>query len=241
MKKRLLLILVSVIAACSILIAIKFLTGPPLGMAEIPAGCYMMGSESKNTFRDAKPVHEVCLDTFYMDITEVTQEQFVAAMGRNPSRYVKGHNFPVDSVNHTEASKYCVLMGKRLPTEAEWEKAARGGTQKMYYWGNRFIGEYGWVKGNSNGTTHAVGQKKPNQYGLYDMAGNMSEWVMDSYDIDYYKKSPRENPQGPKNNKYKVRRGGSWHLESEYARPFIRGYDSTYSFPGSDMGFRCVK
>ncbi|NIP99383.1 MAG: SUMF1/EgtB/PvdO family nonheme iron enzyme, partial [Nitrospinaceae bacterium] len=123
---------------------------------------------------------------------------------------------------------------------AEWEKAARAGTQTPYYWGNEIDGAYVWYKGNSELDVHPVGQKKPNSYGLFDMAGNVAEWVSDWYGQNYYDKSPVVNPQGPTNGIYRVIRGGS-RLKSFDLQHSHRSYDS----PGRKIpfrhGFRCAK
>ncbi len=209
----------------------------PSGMVAIPKGCFMMGSE--NGSADEKPVHEVCLGAFYMDKNEVTREDFEKEMGTNPSDF-KGANLPVDSATYAEATGYCDAVGKRLPTEAEWEYAARAGTTTEYYWGNRFIGTYGWVDGNSRNTTHPVGQKKPNEWGLYDMSGNVWEWVLDYYDENYYKNSPQNNPEGPIKGQFIVVRGGSWHSGPSYARSAFR-YAHKPGPRGHHIGFRCAQ
>jgi len=209
----------------------------PVEMVSIPKGCFMMGSE--NWGDDEKPVHEVCLDEFYMDKYEVTQKDFKREMKTNPSKF-KGPNLPVDSATYSDATGYCDTAGKRLPTEAEWEYAARAGTTTEYYWGNRFIGTYGWVNGNSRGTTHPVGLKKPNKWGLHDMSGNVWEWVLDYYKGKYYSISPKNNPEGPIKGGSMVLRGGSWNVKPSGARSANRSLTRPGS-QGDIIGFRCVQ
>jgi tetratricopeptide (TPR) repeat protein len=137
----------------------------PAGMVKIPGGKFM--SED----RDFK-LKEMETNYFFIDKYEVTQAEYKQIMGNNPSSF-KGDDLPVETVTWNQANNYCRKVGKRLPTQWEWEKAARGGTSTEYYWGHDYemAGEYAWIVTNSGGTTHPVGQKKPNAYGLYDMAG----------------------------------------------------------------------
>jgi len=207
----------------------------PPGMALIPAGPFVMGSAASP---DETP-HTVTLPAFYIDKTEVTQGAYRAGMGNNPSDF-KGAEHPVEQVTWYEARDYCKKLGKRLPTEAEWEKAARGGTATTYYWGNEIDGAYAWYWDNSNRRTHPVGEKQPNPFGLHDVLGNVWEWVADYYADDYFPDSPEENPPGPFSGKYRVIRGGSWRDFSEFLRVSRRNYD----LPAgrfNHIGFRCLK
>ena len=204
-------------------------------MVLIPAGEFAMGSPAAE---DETP-HTVHLSAYTIDKFEITQEQFEQVMGNNPSDF-QGKNLPVEQVTWYEARDTCKAMGKRLPTEAEWEKAARAGTTTHYTWGDAINGDYAWYWDNSQRTTHPVGTKKPNALGLYDMSGNVWEWVADYYRDDYYPASPRENPQGPFTSKYRVIRGGSWRDFPDFLRTTRRNYD----LPAgrfNHIGFRCAQ
>lgn len=193
-------------------------------MIKIPGGEYMAGSTQ---YSDEGPLHAVLVDGFCMDKYEVTQAEFERMMGNNPSHF-KGSNRPVESVTWFDAKKYCEKVGKRLPTEAEWEKAARGnGTEGGY-----------WYFENSGKQTHPVGQKSANGFGLHDMLGNVWEWTADWYGYDYYKNAPRHNPKGPLDGEYRVLRGGSWNNSAKYVRPAIRD-NITPSYRAINFGFRC--
>ena len=205
-------------------------------MVLIPSGTYMMGA---NLESDQSPIHKVFLDSFYIDIYEVTQKDFEAVMKYNPSKH-KGPSLPVEFIDWFEASKYCKKINKRLPSEAEWEKSVRGNYDSKFYWGNTMDGRFSWFKANSKGKTHPVGTKQPNSYGIYDMSGNVWEWVSDWYDKNYYKYSPYSNPQGPESGKFKVQRGGSWANRADY---HTSSYRMVYGPTGKDEfnGFRCAK
>ena len=205
-------------------------------MVLVPSGSFLMGGELET---DQIPVHEVFLDTFYIDVKEVTQGEYETVMGFNPSEN-KGIDLPVESLDWFEANDYCRKLGKRLPTEAEWEKAIRGDTGTKFFWGNKMNEKFSWFKGNSDGKAHPVGTRRPNSYGIYDMSGNVWEWVSDWYDKSYYKNSPYSNPQGPKTGKFKVQRGGSWSNIADY---HSSSYRMVYGPEGKDEfnGFRCAK
>jgi len=212
----------------------------PSGMVSIPAGCFMMGSTDGDY--DEKPVHQVCLDAFSMDKYDVTQGAYRAATGKNPSYFSNcGDNCPVEQVNWNEARSYCEGQGKRLPTEAEWEYAARAGTTTRYYWGNDTseAGRYAWYSSNSGNTTHPVGQKEPNAWGLYDMVGNVWQWTADWYAKDYYGSSPERNPKGPGSGSLRVFRGGSWRSAPAGLRSARRDY-GTPVYRRDLLGLRCV-
>jgi formylglycine-generating enzyme required for sulfatase activity len=204
--------------------------------------------------KHSRPVHRVELDAFYMDVNEVTVgqfKQFVVESGygydrwNNVARYSPGDDYPMIYVSWNGATAYCEWVGKRLPTEAEWEYAARGGLiGKRYPWGDEishddanYIGTGGKDKWDSS--TAPVGSFEPNGYGLYDMAGNVWEWCSDWYAEDYYSSSPLRNPQGSSSGSYRVLRGGSWSLN-----PFgLRAAFRFNYFPSStnlSYGFRCV-
>jgi formylglycine-generating enzyme required for sulfatase activity len=201
----------------------------------IPAGEFEMGSKAAE---DETP-HTVHLSAFTIDKFEVTQEQFEKVMENNPSDF-HGKNLPVEQVTWYEARDYCQAVGKRLPTEADWDKAARGGTVTVYTWGDTIDGDYSWYWDNSKRSTHPVGSRKPNALGLHDMSGNVWEWVADYYIDNYYATSPRANPQGPFTSKYRVIRGGSWRDFSDFLRTTRRNYD----LPAgrfNHIGFRCAQ
>jgi formylglycine-generating enzyme required for sulfatase activity len=218
-------------------------------MAYIPAGSFQMGDHLDN-MSNALPVHTVTLDGFYMDKTEVTVGQFKEFL--SDSDYNWGGSWasvattsptddhPMSYVSWNDAVSYANWAGKRLPTEAEWEYAARGGlTSKRYPWGD----EIDDTKANyaSNvGTTTVAGSYPANGYGLYDMAGNVTEWCNDWYSSDYYTNSPATNPPGPENGGFgRVLRGSGWICNASYLRVAHRGFndpDSRYGYGG----FRCV-
>ena len=192
--------------------------------------------------------HEVTLtQSFQMGIHEVTQEQYEQVMGNNPSEF-KGANNPVDSVSWEEALEFCRKLSElpaeksagrvyRLPTEAEWEYACRAGTTTKYSFGDddSKLGDYAWIGGNSGRTTHPVGSKKPNAWGLYDMQGNVWEWCQDRY--GYYPGQAVTNPSGPTSGSVRVNRGGSWYGTAGFCRSAHR-YWYKPSFRYDSFGFR---
>jgi formylglycine-generating enzyme required for sulfatase activity len=212
----------------------------------IPAGAFEMGSE--DGYVDEVPVHTVYLDAFWMDQTEVTYaqfNQFLAEGSYNANPCGDGDDHPVACVNWFDAQAYCEWAGRRLPTEAEWEKAARGGLiGKKYPWGDEAPV---CTAGTQNGTqyypcgdgTVPVKTFAANGYGLFDMAGNVWVWVMDWYQSNYYASSPTNNPQGPSSGDTRVLRGGGWNLD-EYQ---LRVADRSDYFPNDrngSLGIRCV-
>ncbi|MDR1166234.1 MAG: formylglycine-generating enzyme family protein [Deltaproteobacteria bacterium] len=185
----------------------------------IPAGSFFMGSPKSEDLStdDERPRHEVTVSKpFYLATYEVTQAFWVAVMGDNPSHF-PGERHPVDSVTWDEARLFIQKLNGgsegrqyRLPTEAEWEMAARAGSQTSYFFGNDrdHLGDYAWHDSNSDAQTHPVGLKKPNPWGLYDIYGNVREWVQDYY--GEYAASPQVDPTGPSSGGARVSRGGSW-------------------------------
>lgn len=206
----------------------------PDDMVFIAAGEFRMGSDASS---DETP-HKVDLSGFFIDKTEVTQKAFKKVTGRNPSDFI-GDDLPVEQVTWYEARDYCRKIGKRLPTEAEWEKAARWGTSSTYFWGEEIDGAFAWYWDNAGRKTHPVGQVKPNAIGLFDMAGNVWEWVSDNYADNYYVTSPPKDPQGPFSGKYRVIRGGSWRDFAEFLRASRRNYELP-SGGFNHIGFRCA-
>lgn len=213
---------------------------------------------------DDRPAHIAYLDAFYIDTHETTNEEyarFIQATGRRGPFHWRGgkapvgkERFPVYNVSWDDAEAYCKWSGKRLPTEAEWERAARGGMdKKIYPWGDRFLaqrtaGSAGAAAENvkvahtgfPNGPT-AVGSYPPNGFGLYDVVGNVWEWVSDRYERDYYSVSPERNPLGPEAGVYRVFRGGGWaDTDERNLTVHYRNYTEA-SMRASTIGVRCAK
>ncbi len=250
-------------------------------MVLIPSGPFWMGrthmflfDELSWTARarlDDQPAHRISIDAFYIDKYEVTNADyalFVQATGRRtPWHWAKGQitpgqeRWPAYNVDWNDAASFCAWAGKRLPTEAEWEKAARGGLDRnLYSWGNE-IGETNGSAGEEGGGARQtklarygfpngpapVGSYKPNGYGLYDVTGNVWEWVSDWYTRDYYVISPLNNPGGPEDGTYKVIRGGGWSNEDDQRtgqRSLLGVHYRNYAPPSqtSDaFGFRCAR
>ena len=226
-------------------ISIPVKNGISIEMVKVEAGIFMMGatSEMKNPYSDEKPVHQVILSNdYYMGKYEVTQALWQTVMGSNPS-YFKGDNLPIEQVSWNDCqefiSKLNGITGRkfRLPTEAEWEYAARGGKQSngYQYSGSSNISDVAWYEDNSGSTTHPVGTKQANELGIFDMSGNVYEWCQDWYGS--YVGSPQTNPTGANSGSYRVFRGGSWRYELDFCRLSCR-YSHTPSTRGSSLGFR---
>ena len=219
----------------------------PPGMVLVPEGSFPMGSLSGD--RDEQPVHEVFLDAFLIDQNLVTSGQFrtfLHATGRSqPTFFEFGDSsgkLPAVDINWFDASDYCQWLGKRLPTEAEWEKAARGTDGRTYPWGEE-IDRNKANYGGGPGRTTEVGSYKEgiSPYGVYDMAGNVWQWLSDWYDAGYYAVSPEEgNPQGPESGTFHVLRGGSWGSNPYSVRSTYRIRNQP-TITGSFIGFRCVR
>ncbi len=243
----------------------------------IKGGTFQMGSNSAEAGSDEKPLHSVSVSDFFMGKYEVTQKNWQAVMGNNPSSF-KGDNLPVENIEWYDAIEFCNKLsqkkglqpyytidrtikdknnlnknnyddrkwtimftgsnGYRLPTEAEWEYAARAG-QEYKYAGSDYIDGVAWYEENSDKKTHAVGQKTPNAWGLYDMSGNVWEWCWDWYSSSYYAVSPSTNPAGAISGSYRVLRGGSWDYSAEYCRVGDRDYSLPYS--SFHYGFRLCR
>ena len=202
--------------------------GVEFKMVAVKGGTFQMGatSEQQNTDGDEHPVHSVTLSDYYIGETEVTQALWQAVMGSNPSSFTGNSQRPVESVSWNDCQTFISRLNSktgmnfRLPTEAEWEYAARGGNRsnKTQYSGSSNIDNVAWYDNNSGSTTHPVKGKSPNELGLYDMSGNVWEWCSDWYSSDYYSNSPHNNPQGPSSGSYRVLRGGSWIAYAQYCR-----------------------
>ena len=223
--------------------------GVEFKMIKVEGGTFNMGatSEQTNYDNDEKPVHSVTLSDYYIGETEVTQELWQAVMGSNPSRFTGNNQRPVENVSWNDCQEFIrrlnSLTGKnfRLPTEAEWEYAARGGKHsKSYvykYSGSNNADEVAWYDSNSGSKTHPVKTKKANKLGLYDMSGNVWEWCNDWYNKNYYRNSPQTNPTGPSEGEYRVLRGGSWYDSVRYVRVSDRSIDAPGN-RGSNGGLR---
>ncbi|MBI2411668.1 MAG: SUMF1/EgtB/PvdO family nonheme iron enzyme [Deltaproteobacteria bacterium] len=196
---------------------------PPINMVYVKGGCYDMGDFEGNGDEDERPVHEVCVNDFYIADTEVTQELFEKVMGFIPAwRYnptmPRNPKDPVTYVNWFLANQFIQKLNTitkgyyRLPTEAEWEYAARSGGKKERWPGfnnEAEVGSYSWFADNSEFKLQNVKTRKPNGLGLYDMSGSIWEWVEDNFDFDYYQLSPKKDPYGAEFSLYKGVRGGS--------------------------------
>jgi len=203
-------------------------------MVPVEGGTFTMGAtaeQGSDAWDDEKPGHKVTLSSFSIGKYEVTQEEWEAVMGKNPSKS-KGAKHPVENVSWVDCQKFIrklnQLTGKqfRLPTEAEWEYAARGGNRSRgyKYSGSDNIGSVAWYTDNRGETTYPVGQKSSNELGLYDMSGNVWEWCQDWYDKNYYGSSPSQNPKGPSTGSIRVLRGGCWGGFARYCRVSNRSY-----------------
>jgi len=226
--------------------------GVTMKLVRIPRGKFMMGSPDSEQDRhpDEGPQHEVTISKpFYLGLTEVTQTQYQAVMGANPSQF-KGPTNPVESVSWDDAVLFCRKLSEktgktfRLPTEAEWEYACRAGTRTRFSFGDSesILGDYAWWGGNSGGKTHPVAQKKPNAWGLYDMVGNVWEWCADWYGT--YSSGASTDPQGNIPDGHRVVRGGSWwganDVTDHYRCAYRYDIDRDPAFRDAGRGFRCA-
>jgi formylglycine-generating enzyme required for sulfatase activity len=213
----------------------------------IPAGRFMMGCSQGDgqCYADEKPQHEVQITrSFQLGKYEVTQGQWAKVMGSNPSKFKGEDRLPVEEVSWNDVQSFIAKLNAlndgyryRLPTEAEWEYASRGGTTGVYYGS---LDEVGWYEKNSGSKTHPVGQKQPNGFELYDMLGNVWEWCSDWYDQSYYGSSPGSDPKGPDSAQNRVLRGGSWDDLSSNARASSRVRVVAF-VRGNAIGFRLCR
>ncbi len=230
------------------------LTG--MELIKIPSGCFQMGGWIE------KPIHRVCITKdYYLGKYEVTQGQWQTIMGNNPSNFKKRATYPVENVSWDDIQTFIRKLNRRtgkkyrLPTEAEWEYAARAGTSTSYSFGNnasilyRYANfcdvncEANWKDKNQNDSykqTSPVGIYLANTWGLYDMHGNVWEWVLDWYGENYYQNSPTNDPPGPSGGSYRVYRGGSWRSDASNARSADR-YDSSPGNRDYNLGFRLAR
>jgi formylglycine-generating enzyme len=236
----------------------------PKGMALIAGGVYIMGSHKslielnpgdlfstdRHTLGPENPAHNVQVDPFYIDTHEVSHGDYMKFVRNNKVKeplYIKDPNLndykqPVVGISWKEAQLYCKWKGRRLPTEAEWEKASRGKRSIDYPWGNEspdntklnFNRE---IKKTTNIGSYETGKS---DYGVYDLAGNVSEWVYDWHSPEFYLFSPKKNPLGPKKGQYKVIRGGNWRSNSEDVKMHYRNA-TVISIRNKTLGFRCAR
>ena len=240
-------------------------------MVSLPGGEFVMGDDRGNA--DEAPAHKVKVSGFLIDKFEVTHDLFAKAQLPDPSHWQESSRTPVERVRWRDAKRYCnerslleglkpcynektadwdcdfAADGYRLPTEAEWEYAARAGTDGPYDFGSPDkLRQYSWFKDNAEQKTHAAGQRKPNGFGIYDLYGNVSEWCEDVYNPTYYQSSPAVDPRGPANpgkDVKRVIRGGSWRSSAEQCRATTRQGERTGDtdacFSTDYCGFRCVR
>jgi formylglycine-generating enzyme required for sulfatase activity len=234
---------------------------PDIDLCPVEGGEFHMGND-KSKYEDEKPAHPVRISGFYMGKFQVTQQLWEAVTGDNPSDF-KGKRRPVETVSWDDAQDFLKKLNARediqafirqldppgtefrLPTEAEWEFAARGGiyNQGYTYAGSDRLKQVGWYEENSNNQTQEVGQLLANELGLHDMSGNVWEWCQDWFDNEYYEKCHKrgvvENPQGPDSGARRVLRGGSWFFNPVYCRSFYRNLNDP-GLRSRNIGFRLV-
>ncbi|MGD0399870.1 MAG: SUMF1/EgtB/PvdO family nonheme iron enzyme [Syntrophobacteraceae bacterium] len=221
----------------------------------VEGGTYQMGCGpwAGDCKPNELPVHEVTVSGFWIGKYTVTQGQWEKVTGNNPSGFKKGDNYPVETVSWDDAKEFIRKLNEksgnkfRLPTEAEWEYAARSGGKPEKYAGGNDMDAVAWYVANSARSTHPVGSKAPNGLGIYDMSGNVFQWCEDQYDEEAYKKLQRNNPISSSGGSFRVMRGGSWSRDSTWVRCTFRGFWDPSShglggrMGGSGMGLRLVR
>lgn len=224
--------------------------GVTLETVAIPGGSFLMGSPTSEKDRadNEGPQHQVTLEPFWMGKCEVTQAQWQALMGSNPSHF-KGDNRPVEQVSLNDARAFCqklaTLTGKpyRLPSEAQWEYACRAGTTTRFFFGDSdgSLGDYAWFFGNSGSKTHPVGEKSPNPWGLHDICGNVLEWCEDMHH-DSYMGAPNDGSAwtSGSDSTFRVLRGGWWRNGAKDCRSACRRFRHKPDFKDIMIGFRVV-
>jgi formylglycine-generating enzyme required for sulfatase activity len=227
--------------------------GVKLEMVLVPAGEFTMGSpdSDKDAFSDEKPQHRVRITKpFYLGKYEVTQEQWKAVMGNNPS-YAKAPKYAVELVSWEDRQNFLDRLNAKLgagggkfhlPSEAQWEYACRAGSTTKFCYGDdeARLGDYAWFADNSHGKSHPVGEKKPNAWGLYDMHGNVWDWCHDWYDGGYYAKSPVDDPRGPATGTGHVGRGGGRTAIAKLCRSAVR-YEFKAGYKDFNLGLRIAQ
>lgn len=219
--------------ASTALLAASGATGPEVPLTFVKGGCFPMGDQFGDGGTDEKPVHEVCVDDYYLGTYEVTEAQWRAVMGSLPGQKGRGDDYPVIGVSWNDAREFIKKLNRlsgldyRLPTEAEWEYAARGGGKRQKFAGTSSedkLGEYAAYNATSNGSLQPVGKRLPNELGIHDMSGNAWEWAQDRYDTYYYRQSPRQTPAGDPFGVNRVLRGGSYSSDAGQLRTSYRDY-----------------
>lgn len=234
-------------------------------MVLVPAGNYQMGDDNANYEPNERPARTVAINAFFISKTEVTQALYQSVIGANPS-HNKGDRRPVENVTWFEALEFCNALsrrdgytevysditgnlqadfsadGYRLPTEAEWEFACRGGTTTPYYTGSSKadLEKAGWYSGNANGTTHDVSDLEANTHGIHDMHGNVFEWCWDWFSAAYYQQGENNNPRGPSGGEERVCRGGSYFVFEYGCRSSFRSM-LTPQYKSRDIGIRLAR
>lgn len=233
--------------------------GMTYNMIYVQGGTFKMGAtaeQGKEPEKDEKPAHSVTVGSYYIGQTEVTQALWQAVMGKSLLQTVREHglgtfgvgdNYPMYDVSWSDCQTFIEKLNSmtgrafRLPTEAEWEFASRGGnnSRSYKYSGSNYVDNVAWYTNNSNSNTHEVAIKQPNELGIYDMSGNVWEWCDDWYDSNYYKNSDSDNPRGAYTGSSRVIRGGSWYYDGGDCRVSRR---SSYTPDGriDILGFRLV-
>jgi len=233
---------------------------PPFKMIYVEGGCFEMGDATGEGDEDERPAHEVCVSSYYISETEVTQRLYEAVMGENPtdlplsmkfegSDVYLGPDKPVTFIRWQEVDAFIERLNNitggyyRLPSEVEWEYAARSRGKRQIWPGTDNegeLGDYAWFGINSDKMPHDVKTKKPNELGIYDMAGNVREWVNDNYDFEYYQRSPKNDPYGPEESRWRVVRGGAFLMDSFRLRSTFR-YGMEPAMRGFMTGFRLAE
>jgi formylglycine-generating enzyme required for sulfatase activity len=215
-------------------VAVQVADGVVVEMVWVKGGTFTMGNDAtpkgvKLTYESSRPEHRVTVGDYYIGRYEVTQGLWVAVMGENPSKFTASDSLPVENVSWEDAQRFAIMLSQmtgrrfRLPTEAEWEYAARGGGRSPFAGCERGqLDKFCWYCTNSGRTTHPVGRLLPNGYGLYDMSGNVSEWCQDW--VEAYSEAPQENPRGPRDGENKVLRGGHYNSTSPTCTVYDRGW-----------------
>ncbi len=220
-------------------------------MVLVEGGSFSMGSDATSAKKAETPAREVTVNSFYISKFEVTQEIFESVMGSSMS-YFPNPQVPVNNLSWQQAVYFVDQLNEltgenyRLPTEAEWEFAAKGGNKSegYIYCGSNNLDDIAWYSKNSQNSAHPVGLKQPNELGLYDMTGNVGEFVIDAFDDTYYRYAPSDNPNNAKHSdiglSHKSVRGGSFAYDSDESESYRRDFASQ-SITMSDMGLRLVK
>ena len=201
-------------------------------MILVPSGNFIMGNNDGEARSNEKPAHQITINNYRIGKYPISQKEWRMIMGKNPSNH-DDDNLPIETVSWNDVQQFIQQLNKRtgkkyrLPTEAEWEYAARGGNNKTNYpfSGSNHIDEVAWYEGNSYRIIHQIGKKRANELGLYDMSGNVWEWCSDWYGENFYANSPKNNPKGPSSGTNRVARGGSWcdldkNCRTSYRRSF---------------------